>query len=129
MVVDTSAVLAILLAENDALQFARIIERSRCYMTAANYLEAAIVIDQRSTVASYELDLFFRRSAILIEPVTFAIASVARQAYKDFGKGRHKAALNYGDCMAFALSKVRGEPLLYKGDDFRRAGVVNALKP
>jgi ribonuclease VapC len=89
------------------------------HMSAANYLEAALVIDTRGDpVASREFDLFFRRADFLVEPVTLEHAQVARQAYRDFGKGRHRAALDFGDCLAYALAKSLDEPLLFKGLDF-----------
>jgi ribonuclease VapC len=128
MVVDTSAVLAILLAEEDAEQFARAIQQApRCRISAASYLEAALVIDTRGdAVSSRQFDLFFKRAGLLIEPVTFEQAQLARQAYRDFGKGRHPAKLNFGDCLAYALAKSLDEPLLFKGDDFAKTDVERA---
>ena len=125
MVIDTSAVLAILLAENDAGNFAHAIEAAAiCRMSAANYLEAALVIDHRGdAVASREFDLFFRRAGITLEAVTAEQARIARQAYRDFGKGRHPAGLNFGDCLAYALAKALDEPLLFKGADFTQTDV------
>jgi len=91
------------------------------------FLEAAQVIDNRGdAVASRALDRFFRRSAIGIEPVTLEQAQIARQAYRDFGKDRHRAGLNFGDCLAYALAKVRDEPLLFKGNDFGRTDIQAA---
>jgi ribonuclease VapC len=129
MVIDTSAVLAILLMERDAGRFADAIEKAdSCHMSAANYLEAALVIDTRGDpVASREFDLFLRRADFLIEPVTFEHAKTARQAYRDFGKGRHPARLNFGDCLAYALAKSRDEPLLFKGSDFYRTDIEPAI--
>ena len=128
MIIDTSAVLAILLAENDAERYAHAIEGAHIRrMSAASYLEAAVVIDNRGdAVASREFDLFFRRAAIAVEPVTFEQAQTARQAYRDFGKGRHPAGLNFGDCLSYALAKSLDEPLLYKGDDFAQTDVERA---
>jgi len=122
MVIDTSSVLAILLDERDSQRYAEAIENAVSrHMSAANYLEAALVIDTRGDpVASREFDLFFRRADFLIEPVTLEHAQVARQAYRDFGKGRHRAALDFGDCLAYALAKSLDEPLLFKGLDFSR---------
>lgn len=74
-------------------------------------------------VASRRFDEFFRVSRIVIEPVTPRQAEIARYAYRDFGKGRHKAGLNFGDCFAYALAKEMDEPLLFKGDDFRHTDV------
>jgi len=70
---------------------------------------------------------FFRRTAIVIEPFTVDQAYIARQAFYDFGKGRHPAALNFGDCFAYALAKFKGEPLLFKGEDFKKTDIVSAL--
>ena len=128
MIIDTSAVLAILLAERDAPTFARAIENAeRRRMSSASYLEAALVIDNRGdAVASREFDLFFRRAGIAIEPVTLEQAQIARQAYRDFGKGRHPAGLNFGDCFSYALAKAVDEPLLFKGADFSRTDVRRA---
>ncbi|MCU1335562.1 MAG: ribonuclease [Bryobacterales bacterium] len=129
MVIDTSAVLAILLDERDATRYAEAIEQAdSCHMSAANYLEAAMIVDTRGdSVASREFDLFFRRSDFLIEPVTFEHAQTARQAYRDFGKGRHPAGLNFGDCLAYALAKSLDEPLLFKGSDFSRTDIEAAV--
>lgn len=129
MIIDTSAVLAILLAERDAGRYAQAIEDAvDCRMSAASYLEAALVIDNRGdAVASREFDLFFRRAGIIIEPVTFEQAQIARQAYRDFGKGRHRAGLNFGDCLSYALAKALDEPLLFKGADFAQTDVDRAV--
>ena len=129
MVIDTSAVLAILLAEDDADGFAMAIEQAEdCRMSAASYLEAAIVVDNRGdAVASREFDQFFRRAGITIEAVTRKQAEVARQAYRDFGKGRHAAGLNFGDCLSYALAKCLDQPLLYKGLDFARTDIERAV--
>lgn len=128
MIIDTSAALAILLAEKDAGGFARAIEASAtCRMSAASYLEAALIIDNRGdAVASREFDLFFRRAGIAIEPVTFEQVQIARQAYRDFGKGRHRAGLTFGDCLSYALAKSLDEPLLFKGADFAQTDVERA---
>jgi len=86
-----------------------------------------VVIDSRGdAVASREFDLFFRRAGIVIEPVTFEQAQIARQAYRDFGKGRHPAGLSFGDCLSYALAKWADEPLLFKGSDFAQTDVRGA---
>jgi ribonuclease VapC len=120
MIIDTSALLAILFQEEDAEQFVRAIATETvCRMSAANFLEAAINIDSRGGAeASRQLDSFIRRTGIEIAEVTVTQAQIARQAYQDFGKGRHKAGLNFGDCFAYALARDTGEPLLFKGNDF-----------
>jgi len=129
MIVDTSAVLAILIAEVDAARYAEAIAGADIRLiSAANYLEAAIVVDnQAGAAAGRQLDAFFSRAGFQVESVTRHHADIARQAYLDFGKGNHPAGLNFGDCFAYALSKVTGEPLLYKGEDFARTDIVSAL--
>ncbi len=130
MILDTSAVLAILFGESDAVTYARAIsEAPSCRMSAANFVEAAIVVEaQTEDRGSRQFDAFFRRAGIVIEPVTEDQAHVARQAYIDFGKGRHPAGLNLGDCFAYALAKVTGEPLLFKGQDFRETDLAAAIR-
>jgi ribonuclease VapC len=121
MIVDTSALIAILRDEPEARFFAQAIENAaRRRLSAANFLEAAAVIDgSRDPVASRRFDELIDAAAIAIEPVTEAQARIAREAYRDFGKGSgHPAQLNFGDCFAYALAKDTGEPLLFKGDDF-----------
>lgn len=128
MVIDTSAVLAILLGEEDAPRFAQAIEDAEtCSLSAANWLEAAVVIDNRGdAVASREFDRFLRRSGIVVQPVTAEQTQLARQAYLDFGKGRHPAGLSFGDCLAYALARTLDEPLLFKGGDFAQTDVEAA---
>jgi len=130
MIVDTSAVLAILFEEDDAELYARALTRAdACRMSAANFVEAAIVVDaQTKDRGSRQFDAFVRRAGVVIEPVSEEQAHVARQAYTDFGKGRHPAGLNFGDCFAYALAKVTGEPLLFKGKDFRKTDITSALE-
>ena len=126
MIIDTSALIAILRDEPEARKFAiAIAEADRRRMSAANYLETAIVIDgSRDPIASRSFDDLLREAEIGIEPVTAEQATVARAAYRDFGRGSgHPARLNFGDCFAYALAKVTGEPLLFKGNDFSHAGL------
>jgi ribonuclease VapC len=120
VILDSSAVVAILRAEPEAPAMARAIDQAdACALSAVSYVEAAIVIDSgRDPIASRRFDDFFRESEIAIESVTPWQAEIARQAYRDFGKGRHRAGLNLGDCFAYALAKEKGEALLFKGDDF-----------
>ena len=130
MIVDASALIAILRDEPQARAFATAIaggERRR--MSAANYLEAAIVIDgSRNPIASRRFDDLLREAEIVIEPVTEQQAKIAREAYRDFGRGSgHPARLNFGDCFAYALAKTSGEPLLFKGDDFLHTGIATVL--
>ena len=128
MIVDTSALIALLRGEPDAPHFAAALatraEAKR--LSAANYLEAAIVIDgSRNPVASRRLDEVIAKASIAIEAVTAEHAQIARAAYRDFGKGSgHPAGLNYGDCFAYALAKATGERLLFKGNDFAQTDVT-----
>ena len=125
MIVDTSAVLAILFNEVDAPQYAQAIATTAgCKMSAANWLEAAINVDRRGhPTAGRDLDTLIERAQITIEPVTLAQVHIARQAYVDYGKGRHPAGLNFGDVFAYALAKFTGEPLLFKGNDFPQTDI------
>jgi ribonuclease VapC len=125
VILDASAVVAVLRAEPEAPDLVRAIEATqRRHISAVNYVEAAVVIDGgRDAVASRRFDDFFRVSRIAIENVTPKQAEIARQAYRDFGKGRHKAGLNFGDCFAYALAKELDEPLLFKGKDFAHTDV------
>jgi len=128
VILDSSAIIAILRAEPEARDFAQmIISAEECRVSAINYVEAAVVIDgAKDAVASRRFDEFFRVSQIAVEVVTPRQAEIARQAYRDFGTGRHKAGLNFGDCFAYALSKEMDEPLLFKGHDFRHTDVESA---
>ena len=130
MIVDTSAVIAILRNEQDATSYAKAIaDASIRRISAANYVETAAVIDgSRDPVASRRLDDLLREARFVIEPVTESQARIAREAYRDFGRGSgHAARLNLGDCFAYALAKVLDEPLLFKGDDFIHTDVASAL--
>ena len=130
MIVDTSALIAILRDEPDAARFAQAIaDAARCSMSAATFVEAAAVIDSsRDPIASRRYDDLLREARITIEPVTEAQARLARQAYRDYGKGSgHPARLNFGDCFAYALARDAGEPLLFKGDEFRHTDIEDAI--
>ena len=120
MVIDSSALLAILLAEDDAESFARAIETAeQRLLSAATLVEAAIVIQsKKGDSGERELDLLITRGGIKIIPVDSEQAEIARAAFRRFGKGRHPAGLNYGDCFTYALAKATDEPILYKGTDF-----------
>jgi ribonuclease VapC len=97
-------------------------------MSAGNFIELSIVIDsQFNAEVAQQSDALFRRAGIVVEPVTVEQAHLARQAFRDFGKGRHAAKLNFGDCFAYALAKVTGEALLFKGEDFKKTDVTSAL--
>ena len=125
MVIDSSAIVAILLNEADAADIAQAIEsNSQRLLSAANLLEASIVIASRKGEAGgRELDLLIYRAAIEIVAVDQEQAELARIAWRRFGKGRHPAGLNYGDCFAYALARTRQLPLLFQGDDFSRTDI------
>jgi ribonuclease VapC len=130
MIIDASALIAILRDEPEARTFAKAIAGTNIRrVSAVNYVEAAAVIDaSRNPVASRRLDDLFREAELIIETVTEAQARIAREAYRDFGKGTgHPAGLNFGDCFAYALAKETGEPILFKGDDFTRTDLSSAL--
>jgi ribonuclease VapC len=120
VVIDSSALLAILFGEPEKRRFNELIEADAVrLMSAASYLESAIIIDDRlGYEGARDLSLFLREADIEIEPVTLAQAEIARDAYRRFGRGKHVAALNFGDCFTYALAKSTGEPLLFKGSDF-----------
>jgi ribonuclease VapC len=125
MVIDSSAIVAVLLNAENAAQIAQAIEvASQRLLSAANLLEASIVIESRKGEAGgRELDLLLYRAAIEIVAVDQDQAETARIAWRRFGKGRHPAELNYGDCFAYALAKSRGLPLLFQGDDFSQTDI------
>ena len=132
MIVDSSALLAILFAETDAARYASAIESARSRrISAANWLETAIRVDQAaSALASAAFDDLVREADLTVEPVTERQVQLARTAYRSYGKGTgHPAGLNFGDCFAYALAKLTGEPLLFKGSDFARTDVRSALAP
>jgi ribonuclease VapC len=127
MIVDTSVIIAILKDEQDAAIGAVLSRAPACRMSAVSYVEAGVVVDSnRNPVLSRRLDDLLRDVGISIEPVTVDQARIAREAYRDFGKGRHRAGLNFGDCFAYALAKEKGEPLLFQGDDFCHTDVEAA---
>jgi ribonuclease VapC len=130
MIIDTSAVVAILSGEPDAPAFAKAIQdAAERRMSAATLVELAAVVERtRDPVASRLLDDFLARMSIEIVPVTADQAQLARRAYWDFGKGSgHKAGLNFGDCFSYALARERRETLLFKGDDFVHTDVLAAM--
>lgn len=129
MIIDTSAIVAILRDEPDAKSYAEAIERAETRrISAVNFVEGAVVIDSsRDPIASRRFDEFVKVANLTIDPVTVAQALIAREAYRDFGKGSgHPAKLNFGDCFAYALAKASGEPLLFKGDDFGHTDLLLA---
>jgi len=110
MIVDTSALVAVLFGEAEAESYTRLIhDAERCLVSAGSFLELSIVIErQGGPEVALQCDMFFRRAGIVVEPFTVEQAYIARQAFHDFGKGRHAAGLNFGDCFAYALTKITG---------------------
>jgi ribonuclease VapC len=130
MIIDTSAVIAILRDEPEAVSYARAIAgATNRRVSAVNFVESAVVIDaSRDPIATRRFDDFIREANIIVEPVTEIQAQIARDAYRDFGKGSgHPAKLNFGDCFAYALARALGEPLLFKGRDFAHTDIASAL--
>lgn len=125
MVVDTSAILAILQLESEAEDFARALEESTVRLVSpVSLLEAAIIVQSRKGMEGpRELDAFLSESRMEVVAFDAEQADIARHAYSTFGKGRHRAGLNLGDCAVYALSRTSGEPLLFKGQDFARTDV------
>lgn len=127
MIVDTSAILAVLLGESDARRYASAIAGSRCRLAASTLLEASMVVESRGGErAGDELDVFLERAAIEVVPVTEELARAARRAWRRFGRGNHPAKLNFGDCFSYALAETTDEPLLFKGEDFARTDIQRA---
>lgn len=128
MIVDSSAVLAVLYRESDAGRYETAIAKAQnCSMSVANVLETSIVAERRGgTAAGHALDAFLDRAGVALVPVTAEHVEAARLAWRRFGKGNHRAALNFGDCFAYALAKTTGEPLLFKGKDFAHTDVEPA---
>jgi ribonuclease VapC len=128
MIVDSSAIVAILREESDAEEFAEALKLAPARrMSAVTYVETGIVADcNRDPVLSLRFDELIQKAGIQVESVTPQQARIARQAYRDFGKGRHKARLNLGDCFAYALAKEMHEPLLFKGRDFHHTDIEAA---
>ena len=130
MIIDTSAVIAILRDEPEAVSYARAIaDATDRRVSAVNFVESAVVIDaSHDPIATRRFDDFITEANIFIEPVTETQARIARDAYRDFGRGSgHPAKLNFGDCFAYALAKTSGEPLLFKGNDFAHTDIASAL--
>lgn len=128
MVLDTSALVAVLFDEPERKEFVELIEAAqRRLLSAATLVEASIVLEaRRGEAAGRELDLLLHRADVAVVPLDAEQAEVARRAWRRFGKGRHPAALAFGDCFSYALSAVTGEPLLFKGDDFAQTDVTPA---
>jgi len=129
MILDTSALVAILFREPEAERFTRLIHSTQNNrISAGTCLELALVLERQAGIeADRQREMFFRRAGITVEAFTEDQLLIARQAFHDFGKGRHPAGLNFGDCFAYALARYMGEPLLFKGDDFRRTDIEPAV--
>ena len=129
MVIDSSALIAILLGEPEALAFTRsIADASRRLLGAFNALETGIVVEARKgEVGGREFDLLIHRAQIEIVALNDDQAELARAAWRKYGKGNHPAGLNIGDCCAYALAKYSGEPLLFKGSDFSQTDIQAAI--
>ena len=129
MIVDTSALIAILKNEPEAEAFSEAIEAAKVVrISAASYLESRIVVGRyKDPILMARLEEILENPGLQIEPVTVAQAKIAWEAYRDYGKGSgHRAGLNFGDCFSYALAKSSGEELLYKGADFAHTDVAHA---
>jgi ribonuclease VapC len=131
VIVDTSALVAIIKREPEQAAFSAILEAEKdLRISAATYFEASIVLDGlRKPDISRALDDLIERAQIEIEPVTAEQARIARQAYRDYGRGSgHPANLNFGDCFSYALARAKREPILFKGDDFGHTDLQSAVE-
>ncbi len=131
MIVDSSAIVAILKREPDWEAFSQILDKSEpSLISAGTYLEIGIFVDSwEDPILSQRFDQLLEEFDVAIEPFTVEQARIARQAYRDYGKGSgHPANLNFGDCFTYALARVRHEPVLFKGDDFARTDLRSALR-
>jgi ribonuclease VapC len=129
MVIDTSAVVAILFDETDQVRYDRAIEAANVRLVSAvTRVELALVIEGRKGEAGRDrLERFFRLTGAEVVAATTDHAQIAIEAFRRFGKGRHRASLNIGDCFAYALARATGLPLLFKGDDFTHTDIAAAL--
>lgn len=129
MVIDSSVLVAMLCDEPEAEIYETTIEADPVRLiSAASFLEASLVIESRyGERGTLELDLLVHHTRAEIIPVDREQAEIGRQAYRRFGKGRHPAGLNFGDCFAYALTRVSGEPLLFQGGDFSRTDIVAVI--
>jgi ribonuclease VapC len=130
VIIDSSAVLAIVLREPDGRRYLRaVLTAAPRRMSVSNWLEATMVVDRRGNpLAIHRLEDFMQGAEIDLMPVSLAQGELARRAWRTYGRGVHPARLNYGDCFAYALAKETREPLLFKGDDFAQTDIEPALK-
>ena len=130
MIVDTSALLAVIFNEPDEPRVAAaMVDAASLRMSAANWVEAALVVDsRRSPRAKARFEDLIEELGVELMPVTIEVASLSRIAHVDYGRGNHPARLNYGDCFAYALAKMTGEALLFIGSDFAQTDIEPALK-
>lgn len=127
LVVDTSAIIACLMDEDEKIEIVDALSTARVrIMTSVNLLEARLVTTFGKGLAANAIDKFLFNHAIEIIPFDQALSDLAFEAYRRFGKGRHPAKLNMGDCASYALATARGWPLLYKGDDFSQTDIERA---
>jgi len=129
MVAGTSALLAIFLAEPERREFLELITQAETRLiSAANALETGIVLDaRRGEAAGREFDLFLHQAKFDVVSVDSEQMEIARLAWRKYGKGRHPAGLNFGDCFAYALAKAIGQPILFQGDDFKQTDLLPVL--
>jgi ribonuclease VapC len=128
MIVDASALVAILLEEPEGHRLDEaIVDADSCSISAASLLEASMVLlSRKGEGAVADLDLQIHRFGMQVAPFTASQARIAREAFRRYGKGRHPAALNFGDCMSYALARETGEELLFQGTDFSQTDVAVA---
>ena len=131
MVIDSPALVVIILSEPEMESFANVIaENDIVRLSAASYVEAYMVLTMRGRLPNEDaVDEFLGRYGIQIEPLTAEQARLATAAFAKYVKGRHPAALNYGDCFTYALAKATREPLLFKGNDFSKTDIPPAIQP
>ena len=130
MIIDSSALIAILNNEPEAQVFSQAVEEAEYVrLSACTLVEASIAVDRfRNPKLGARLEEIIETASMMIEPVTESQARIARQAYRDYGKGSgHPAKLNFGDCFSYALAREKREPLLFKGDDFGHTDLRSAL--
>ncbi|MES2866695.1 type II toxin-antitoxin system VapC family toxin [Microbacterium profundi] len=129
MIVDSSAMLAVIQGEADATACAELLIQEDCRVSVANWLEASIVVDNRSVSTQHDFEDLRTVAGIALEPVTAEQAQIAREAYRRYGRGSgHPAKLNFGDCFAYALAVITGERLLFVGDDFSATDILPAIR-